>query len=136
MRKKIIWTLLIIIVAVSFYVYREYNRKPADLSKTKPAFSIAAKDIANEFETDETAATKKYAGKIIEVTGVIASAVYQQDTLINLILGEGLHKVGCQLDENHTAGIQHYQETNTIIVKGVCTGYLMNVELNRCVIVK
>ena len=28
------------------------------------------------------------------------------------------------------------QEMNIISVKGICTGYLMDVELNRCVIVK
>ncbi|MGB4845630.1 MAG: hypothetical protein WBP16_14280 [Ferruginibacter sp.] len=137
MVKKLIGVFIILaIIVVCVYAWREYNRKPADLTDAKPAFTITAENLSAEFENDETSANKKYLGKLVQVNGVIASAVYVQDTLINIVLGDGLHKVGCQFDKKHAAGLQHYQEMNTITVKGICTGYLMDVEMNRCVIVK
>ena len=137
MFKKLIWSLLFAaIIIASLYLYRQYNRKPADLVNTKPAFILTASNLVSEFETNEAAANKKFLGKIIQINGLLASADYSQDTLINIFIGDGLHKVGCQFDKRHTAGIEKFQEMHAISVKGICTGYLMDVELNRCVIVK
>lgn len=136
MIKKLIWFFLFAaIVVASMYLYRQYNRKPADLLHTKPAFIVKASNLINEFETDEVAANKKFLGKTIQVNGVLTSVDYNVDTLINIILGDGIHRVSCQLDKRHSAGIEKFQEMHTISVKGICTGYLMDVELNRCVIV-
>lgn len=137
MIKKLGWSLLFAaIIIASLYFYWEYNRKSADLVNTKPAFIVTASNLVSDFETDEAAANKKFLGKVIQVNGVLASADYSQDTLINITLGDGLHRVGCQFDKRHSAGIEKLQEMHTISVKGICTGYLMDVELNRCVIVK
>lgn len=137
MRKKIFWPVFIIAVAaLLIYVYREYNRKPTNLSGTKPAYSLSAIELANEFENDETAATIKYAGKIIEVSGVINAVEYRQDSLINILMGDGLYKVSCQLDDNNMKYEKHYRQQDSVTVRGMCTGFLLNVELNRCVIVK
>jgi len=128
---------LIAITAASVYFYYEYNRKAADLTDVQPAFIIAATDLVNEFETDEPAANKKYLGKIIQVTGIMASVEYRHDTLVNIIIGEGIHNVSCELDKRHAdTRIKKMQEMNSITVKGICTGYLMDVELNRCVVIK
>ena len=137
MIKKLGWSLLFaVIIIASLFVYKQYNRKPADLVDMKPAFIVTASNLVNEFEINEIAANNKFLGKIIQVSGLLASAGYSQDTLINIILGDGLHRVGCQFDKRHNAGLEKFQEMNTISVKGICTGYLMDVELNRCVIVK
>lgn len=135
--KKLVWSvILLVILTVSAYLYKEYNRKPADLLNATPVFSLSATDLVNDFETDEAAANKKYLDKIIQVSGVLSSVSNQQDTLVNITVGDGMHKVGCKLDNNHTDNIQQYQVSKNIIVKGICTGYLMDVELNRCVIIK
>ena len=137
MIKKLIGSLLVAaIIIASLYLYWQYNRKPANLVNTKPAFIVTASNLVNEFEIDEAAANIKYLGKIVQVNGTAASVAYSKDTLVNILLGDGLHKVGCQFDKRHTVGKQKFQEMNIISVKGICTGYLMDVELNRCVIVK
>ena len=137
MIKKLVLSILFAaIIIASLYFYLQYNRKPADLMDTKPAFIVTASNLVKEFESDEAAANKKFLGKIIQVNGALASAVYNQDTLINIILGDALHRVGCQFDKRHSPEIEKFHEMNTISVKGICTGYLMDVELNRCVIVK
>lgn len=136
-KKMIAVVVLVAMIAASVYFYKEYNRRPSDLTGAKPAFTIAATDLVNEFETDEPAANKKYLGKIIQLTGMIASARYLQDTLTSIIIGEGMHKVSCEFDKRHTTkALGQQQEANSITIKGICTGYLLDVEMNRCIIVK
>jgi hypothetical protein len=135
--KRIIWYLFLLVgIAVSIYTYREYNRKPADLLDSKPAFTVAAAELVREFETDEAAANKKYLNKIIQVSGPISSLSSQQDTAIIVAIGDENQQVGCVLNKKYAAIIGRYKISSLIKIKGICTGYLMDVELNRCVIVE
>lgn len=135
MIRKLIWFLLLLFFGLFIYFFKEYNRKPADLKEAKPAFNVSVQDIVSEFDNSEDAANKKYAGKIIEVKGLITNVVYKQDTLSSITLGEGMHGVCCTLDRKHFIKSGLYREKDTITVKGICTGYLLDVEMNRCVVV-
>ena len=135
--RKFFWYLFLLVLVVSaFYFYSEYNRKPASTQNLSPDFIVPALNLANEFETDETAANKKYLGKLIQVTGTLFSIDNNKETLISITVGDDLHKIACLLDIKHAAIIRQYKVLSSITVKGICTGYLMDVELNRCVIVQ
>lgn len=137
MIKKLIWSLLLLaVLSVSFYLYREYNRKPSDLQHVQAAFFVTAADLVNEFEIDEQAANEKYLDRVIQVSGLLTHVSRQNDSLVNITLGNGLHKVGCMLDKKYADRIGRYQVSKPILIKGICTGYLMDVELNRCVIIE
>lgn len=130
--------LLIIAVCVSLYVYKEYNRKPADVSAIKPSAEVVADTLLNQYENDEVTSNRLYLGKTIQVKGNIADIVQQADTLANVIIGDAgsLHKISCLLDKQHVSLIRQYKAGQQITVKGICTGFLLDVELNRCVIVE
>ena len=116
-KKLVLYLVLLIIVAVSIYFYREYNRRPADLEDAKPVFKITATDLVNEFETDEATANKKYLGKIIQVTGVLSSKENHGDTLVNITIGNGMHKVGCRIDKRLINEINQFTISNIISIK-------------------
>jgi len=138
-KKKYGWLILLAIVIIAgLYAYREYNRKPADLSTVDSQIKISADSLVIKFEKDEQKANLLYLGKPIEVTGLIAEINNQQDTLVTIALGkkEDMHKVSCLLDANHTNEIKRYKVGDNIMLRGICNGYLLDVELNRCVIIK
>jgi len=138
-KKKYGWLILLAIVIIAgLYAYREYNRKPADLSTVDSQIKISADGLVIKFEKDEQKANLLYLGKPIEVTGLIAEINNQQDTLVTIALGkkEDMHKVSCLLDANHTNEIKRYKVGDNIMLRGICNGYLLDVELNRCVIIK
>lgn len=138
-KKKYGWLILLAIVIIAgLYAYREYNRKPADLSTVDSQIKISADSLVIKFEKDEQKANLLYLGKPIEVTGLIAEINNQQDTLVTIALGkkEDMHKVSCLLDANHTNEIKRYKVGDNIMMRGICNGYLLDVELNRCVIIK
>lgn len=135
--KKIIIIALIIAVPGSLYFYKEYNRKPADISDVQPVTKVKATAIIDQYEKDEIKANHQYLGKTIQVEGTITEIIHQ-DTLTNVLIGDtgSMHKVSCLLDKRHISLINQYKAGQQITVKGICTGFLLDVELNRCVIVE
>ena len=120
------------------YAYHEYNRKPADLSDVAAQFKITADSLVKLFETNEQKANLLYLGKPIDIKGLIAEIHNQQDTILNLTLGKekNLHRVSCLIDVNHTNDFKNYKVGDNVMLRGICNGFLMDVELNRCVVVK
>lgn len=137
-KKHWLLILLVCVLAASIYAYREYNRKAADLMSVKPFASIEATSLIAMYETDEQKANTMYLGKPIDVTGAIAEVDNQQDTLANVMLGKSddMHKVSCLLDPKSIKELKKYKTGDKITLRGICTGYLMDVELNRCVVIK
>ncbi len=130
----------IVVVAgiVAIYAYREFNRKPTDLATVTAQKTVTVANLVASYEADEAAANKEYLGKTILVSGNIAEINNQQDTLLNVLLGnaDNLHGVSCLLDIKQLEEIKHFHVGDSIAIKGICTGYLADVELNRCVIIQ
>ncbi|MBE7172147.1 MAG: hypothetical protein INR73_16285 [Williamsia sp.] len=132
------WVLLLVIIGIFAYAYREYNRKPADLNDVQAEASVQASALVALYEKDEEKANKLYLGKAIDVSGTIAEINNQKDTSVNVLLGgkDDMHRVSCLLNPNQLDEIKKVKAGDPISLRGICTGYLMDVELNRCVIVK
>ena len=60
----------------------------------------------------------------------------QQDTLLTIFLGDSLLSSGvsCLMDSGYIKLKKVFTPGAQITIKGICTGYLMDVELNRCVV--
>lgn len=136
-KKYTLLAIIFIIVFGSIYAYKEYHRKPADLSNQNVQVAISAANLIAAYEKDETNANTLFLGKTILVTGNIVEITNQQDTLITVILGASadMHKVSCQLSATQKESVKNYTASKPILIKGICTGFLIDVELNRCVIV-
>lgn len=135
-RKLLLPFLLLLMIAGAFYAYKEYNRKATILNDTKPAFIVTAPELLTDYENDEAAANKKYLGKIVQVSGYINTISNSGDTVLNISIGDGLHKLSCKMHKSQAAIINQYKPAQLVKIKGVYTGYLMDVEINNCVIVK
>jgi hypothetical protein len=130
--------ILVTVVALLIYGYTEFTRKPADLTKSDAVESLAASALCFLYSNYEDSANKKYLGKIIEVTGTVVEIENQQDSLLTILLGDTLQpvRVSCLIDKKHFAAAKNNVLGNVVKLKGICTGYLMDVELNRCVVAK
>lgn len=140
MRKKnkilLISFALILIISIA-YLYKEYNRAPADLTNVNPVEKLQADQLMKAFEKDEKMANQTYSGKVVEVTGEISSINNVADSLVSILLetGNPMHQISCTLAPSEIPKIEKYGPNQMITIKGFCTGYLMDVELNRCVII-
>lgn len=136
--KKYRWLILLAMLGVFAYAYREYTRKPADLNSVRSEANVEATALVQIYERDEQQANKLYLGKAIDVTGVVSELNNQKDTSVNVMLGgkDDMHRVSCLLNINQVERSKHVKTGDKISVRGICTGYLLDVELNRCVIIK
>jgi hypothetical protein len=136
--KYILVGLGVLAIGIGIYAYKEYNRKPSDLADTEAVDQISASVIINAYSINEDDANKKYLGKVIEVSGTVAELSNQQDTAFTILLGDSTNssRVSCTIDKKHIAAAKKYPIGKVVNVRGICTGYLMDVELNRCFIME
>ena len=115
-----------------------FNKKDPDMSKVKADFVLQASELVNEFNQDENSASAKYIDKVLEVTGPVSTIESSSDSTMNIYLTaeNQMSGVNCSFDDVSGTTSLDFQEGDIITVRGVCTGMLMDVLLNNCVVVK
>ena len=126
-RKYIVWSLVLILLVAGYYGYLEFNRERSDSKSLEPKFTIDAKELLQEFETNEQQANKKYNGQdiIIAVTGVIKEIFKSENGYYTIVLGDvnSLSSVRCAMDTSYSSGLNQLQPGNVATVKGNFNGY-------------
>lgn len=128
----VIFIALSAILAALYY----YTLKHTDMSKAKPDFVITATVLQKEFEDNETTASIKYINKIIEVTGNIASIKPVENNYVNisLVTGSDVSSVNCTFPA--IADPSKFKPGDAITLRGECSGFLMDVLLSNCAVIK
>lgn len=136
-RKKIISAVLVIVLLIiigGVTGYKISNQPHVDVSKTEADINISGIILLEEFETDETKANTKYLEKIIEVTGTIGSiSIENGNQIITLKEENAFGSIICHSSNNED--FKNLKENDIVTIKGICTGYLMDVILIKCVII-
>lgn len=125
----LLFAIVSILVALSMYF-----KKHKDLASTKPDFVITATALQKEFEDNEKTASEKYINKILEVTGSISSVSQADSSNINISLktGNDLSSVICTFAARDPS---KFQTGGDVIIRGECSGFLMDVLLNNCALI-
>ena len=113
-----------------------FNLQHKNLGKAKPDFVITAIDLQKAFEDNESAATAKYVNKVIEVRGSIESVKPGEGNILNVTLktGSDLSSVICTFARD--ADPSKLNAGNQVTIRGECSGFLMDVLLNDCSLIK
>ena len=145
-RKKIVLLIILLAIAVAaWYAYREYSRTNRDLKNVRPDFSLSATDLIKEFESNDSAAAKKYNGRILEIRGFIKKIDRDEQGFFTLVLGDTAShsSVRCSMDTTHHSDAASLPQGSSATVRGACTGFNKDdmglgsdVILNRCAIIK
>ena len=129
----IVFVLAVAGIGTALYLY---NLKPKDLLNVKPDYVITSTDLLKAFEADEVASSAKYINKVVEVSGEIIGieGVEKKSWNISLQTGSDLSKVICTFPV--VADPEIFNLGREITVRGECSGFLMDVLLNNCVIIE
>jgi len=121
-----------IILAALYY----YNLKQTDMSKAKPDYVLSSTLLVTAFEINETSASTKYINKIIQVTGIISLVEKSDNNSINVTLASGsdISSVICTFPAVSDPG--KFIKGEEITLRGECSGFLMDVLLNNCTVIK
>jgi len=128
------WILLVFVILAMIYTWKEYNRTQKSTFDIDVFASTTATSLVKEFEVDETSANKKYNDQVISVKGIIQSIELTDSTQRIILKGETGGVIG-ELEKSERKKTAVLKAGDSVILKGVCTGFLMDVILIRTIIV-
>jgi hypothetical protein len=136
-RNIIFFIAVIIFAAVAIFGYFQFNKPHRDVQKAKVDVTITASDLLKEFEMNSAQASGKYTGKILLVSGKLES-INLSDTIasVQLSAGGSFFGVNCSFNKNAIPKLKEVQKGAEIKVKGECKGYIDDVILNNCFLIK
>jgi len=124
MKKKYLLLVLAIIVGGSWFVFSLYNKPHRDPA-TESSIKVSAIELFNNYEKDEAAANGQYLDKVIEVSGEISEITTNQESfpVITLETGNPMFGIRCTM-KSQTPDAKN---GDSVVIKGICTGYLSDV---------
>ena len=125
---------LALLALILFLVTGHVLNKPSALVVEGDAeFNMPAHILFAEFDENETEANDKYLNKIISVNGQITDISGPDSTGFKITLkGDGLFGVICEFP--HSADSHSLSIGDSVTIKGLCTGKLMDVVMVKCII--
>ena len=131
--KKVLIVLLGLVILGGIGGYFLWNKPHQDVASAKADVVFTADHLLNAFETDENAANAKYLDKIIKVNGMIKDIENNDAGEISVILATDneMSSVICNFAPDF-GDTQKLKSGDEIVIKGLCSGYLMDVVLDRC----
>ncbi|TYP99290.1 putative nucleic acid binding protein [Tenacibaculum adriaticum] len=139
-KKILIFLVLSIIIVTSLFIYKEYNKPHINVAKATPKIVINSQQILKEYQENENKANTKYLDQIVQISGKVSKLEATNDNRIIITLKNddksAISTVICHLTSEENNKLKKLKEGQNIIVKGICTGYLMDIILIRCVLVK
>lgn len=134
MKKALLYTLPVLLLglAAAYYVY---NKPHQNIENAHADLQVSASELFAEFEADETQANQKYLEKIVQVEGEIKDISTNDHGQVSLTLKSNSDMFGviCEMDDLTEHKRTEFSVGETVSLKGICTGMLMDVVLVRCV---
>lgn len=122
-------------------IYYVFNKPHRDVEGEKPAFTMTAINLFEEYNSNEEAGNLKFLNKVIQVTGDIVD-ISNEGYEVSIILSDEMEGVNCLLDSmeivNNKTEINTLKTGDNITLKGKCDGFdmIMGVVLTRCYIIR
>ena len=134
MKKNKILISVFVIILIAFYLgYKMYNKPHINVSNTKSEITLSANTILKDFTTDEAAANAKYLDKIITITGEVLKINTEKNKgTITLKTNDNFGSILCHLSKKATLNLNKIKKGQNVTIKGICTGYLMDVIIIKC----
>ncbi len=110
------------------------DTKPADRTTD---FSVQAGSLYQAFSGNETASNEKYVGKVVEVVGTLKGfSVDAEETLTLALETNDIGAIHCNFPKKDAPAVTKMKAGETIKVKGICSGFLLDVMLDDCLLIQ
>ena len=134
---RIISGIFIFVIISLFLLLKSYNKPHKDIRTSKADLTLNAEYLLNQFLEDEDAASKKYADNIILLKGeVFEISTHDGNSVITLKNQYSDASIICQLIPEDNINALKLKKGQNVTIKGICSGFLLDVIMVRCIIVK
>ena len=131
----LVFFIVLIVALTAAVVY--YNKPHVDVKNSDAAFVLTAENLISEYQANEVGTTAKYSERVIQVEGKVFEISTLKGNSIITLKDETLESsIICHmLPEENKKALQILKGQN-ISIKGISTGYLMDVIMVRCTLVE
>ena len=121
--KKLFVIILVLFVVGGVIIYLIFTEKFEDTGKQTAVFSLSAIELIKEFQTNDSAANKKYVEKIMLVNGTIAETE-AVDSALNVKMMDTLtgSYIIFAFQDQHIKEAKQLKEGDNVSIKGSCSG--------------
>lgn len=135
-KRFFIISVVLIIIAGIFTWFWIFRAQDKSVENGKADLVMEAETLVNSFNSNEDQANKKYLNKIICVHGIVGQiSEDEKEITVELKVENTSSGVSCSFDKS-VLNKSSLKIGENVTIKGVCNGYLMDVVLNRCALVK
>lgn len=140
MRKKlkfiIFYFLLPLFILGSLYLIT-FRKNSVNVINTKTEVQISSKKLTSSFLENEDKANSQYVEKIVEIEGIVKNITFFNNRYTVLLHGETNYScVMCDMQPDQYNQIEKLHVGQSITLKGVCKGFLMDAIVLNCIILK
>jgi methyl-accepting chemotaxis protein len=133
-RKGLIITVIIFLVILGAIVIYLWTFRKSDLSVSskKADVEIRSGELIQSFEKNEKLANEAYLNKIIVLAGTVDN-ISEDSLTVTVYLKDkdAVSGIICSFNKS-VLDISKISKGSEIKVKGICSGYLLDVVLNKC----
>lgn len=121
-------------LSVSIYFY---NKPHVDVKSSQADYVMTAQSLIEEYRQNEIGTDAKYSENVIQVQGRIFEVSTLKGNGVITIKEEGDESsVICHMLPEENRKIVGLKRGHDIVVKGICTGYLLDVMMVKCTLVE
>lgn len=135
MKKIAVFFGVILLLCLTGRAWFLFTKQHASTAKVKASITVKAEDLYAEYQKNETEANHLFLDKVIEVKGVVADVLVTGNTVSIQLSGSSAGGISCSLFPAKDKS-QLPVKGSHLTIKGKCSGYLMDVNLVDCVVVK
>jgi hypothetical protein len=130
---KILLAAMLVFCILGYLKFQQHT--PQDVSKITAVNNFNAGDLIVFFQNDEPKANSIYVNQVISVTGVIKeiSFINERHTILleSRVFNDNF--VMCDMSSSTTKTINTFTTGDTVTLKGICKGYLLDVIMLNCI---
>ncbi len=133
MKRFIILATLLIWIALAIFGWYYIHQPVGSLESTTPDYTVTSPVFFAKFNDNEEAANQQYLGKVIEVSGTVENITVEENGQLSITLsGDDMFGVSCKMNADSEQLVKKLNKGDGIVVKGLCSGKLMDVVLVNC----
>lgn len=133
--KKYLLVIAIIALASAFFVLKyAFRKSETSVAGKQTNIEVTVSEILLTFDSNEKLGDSLYLDKIIIVSGKVES-VKEDSTGVTIYMKEddAVSGVLCSFSKD-VVNASNIAKGEHLKIKGICTGFLMDVVMNRCVL--
>ncbi len=135
-RRNAFLVALLLVIAIVIRIVLFINKPHQSTENINATKYLQAKKLYNDYAVNEASADSAYLDKIIAVTGKLKTKLVQNNNFFLLLQADEQGNINCQMMMSDTALLNRLPINEPVVIKGKCTGYLMDVNMVDCVLSK